>query len=159
MYGASPCCLFACWRTAFFAGAARGTESSASLLVVVDACAGDCAGLEDENLEERLDSQEPRLCGGVPGLLAPFFSEEPVLMGIGRLGVLLLPLLVMGAGIWLGLDPVVEGCAVGVWPLEGSGGGDDATGERVAGSRGDCRACEGAVFRRWLGFAAMRISC
>lgn len=81
VYGPSPSCFDACGRTAFLAGLALGTDSSAGLGEVVLACGGLwVARLPDENLDEMLENQEPlRWEGGTA-----FLSSEMVLVRLGR---------------------------------------------------------------------------
>jgi len=82
VYGPSPSCLVACWRTAFFATLGLGTESSAGFGDVLLAW----GGLE-LNLDEMLENQDPLLWGDAPGGGCFRSSVLFLLMGVGGVGV------------------------------------------------------------------------
>lgn len=97
-------------------------------------CGGLCAApAEDENFDEILENQEPRLCGGVPAG-GVFLSAESVLVKPGRVGVI-------GFGEFATVaEGSVGGTVVGVVtsgtpPLAPFAGGEPGAGLGVAGSR------------------------
>ncbi len=143
-----PSYLTACWRTAFLAGFALGTEISAGLGGEFVVCGGLWPGFDEENLDEMLENHDHGRFGEPPWTLRDFSEEpEPLRAKPGRVGV-------MGFGLAAGVVASVV-AAVSGWPLgmdTGAAGGDGLE-EGSSGGGGGC--WEGAVLRRWPGFVLL----